>query len=156
MDLTYAVTALGTSFGDVGTKLIQVGLAAMSALMATGLVYSGLRFILKSFGVDKASLRPEERTLYESGQITSKMRARGARSREWVRTRISDGEGGYRDIVGSGHWKYRDSNGDNWFDDDGYFEDDPEAAADYRRAVRQTRREIHSSRTRRSKSTHWT
>jgi len=54
--LSAAVTALGTSFGDVGTTLITVGLAAMAAVAGTGLVYAGLRFILRKFGIGKAKL----------------------------------------------------------------------------------------------------
>lgn len=56
MDLTYAITALGTSFGDVGGKIIIVGILAFSAVAGTGLVYAGLRFILSRFGIGNANL----------------------------------------------------------------------------------------------------
>jgi len=51
------VTALGTAFQDVATTLITVGIAAMSAVAGAGLVYAGLRFVLRRFGISKAKLR---------------------------------------------------------------------------------------------------
>jgi len=93
MDLSASVTALGTSFGDVGTTLITVGIAAMTAVAGTGLVFAGLRFILARFGIGQTALNSE-------GKFVSVSRKA---YKEWV------DEYGTNRAIGGGKITYR-----NW------------------------------------------
>jgi len=68
MDLGYAVTALGTAFADVASKVTQVIGVGYVAVAGTGLVFAALTFIINKYGIGFNGMNGYEQNEYDSAE----------------------------------------------------------------------------------------